>query len=87
MDKDALRGDKLVLALRKIALQQIDVEEGLACEGTLIQSATFKVRGKSFLFLKPGRVMLKLESLRAEATKHAGRTPDRFKIGAGGWAT
>ncbi|HTF90899.1 MAG TPA: hypothetical protein VK843_20945 [Planctomycetota bacterium] len=31
--------------------------------------------------------MMKLETSRDEAMKHASRTPGRYKIGAGGWAT
>ena len=85
--KNELQGDEIVLALRKSAMQHDDVEEGIACKGSVIQSATFKVRGKAFLFLRPGRVMVKLEASRAEAVKHAAKSPDRYKIGAGGWAT
>jgi hypothetical protein len=85
--KNEPQGDEVLLALREVALQHADVEEGLACKGTVVQSATFTVRGKAFLFLRPGRAMMKLEASSAEAKKQAAKFPDRYKLGAGGWAT
>lgn len=87
MGKKDLQGDAVMLVLRNAALRQPDVIEGLACKGTTIQSATFKVRGKAFLFLRPGRVMVKLDGSRSEALKHAERNPERYRVGSGGWTT
>jgi hypothetical protein len=80
-------GDEAMLALRRVALSHPDVEEGLACKGTVIQSATFKVRGKAFLFLRPGKAMLKLDTSQGAASKLAAKKPGGYTIGAGGWAT
>src|SRR5713226_4595552 len=49
--------DRTLRALRRAALRHPDVEEGLACKGTVIESVTFKVQGKAFLFLRPEKGM------------------------------
>src|SRR5687767_12811353 len=87
MSKDAAPADPVMSRLRKAALRHSAVEEGLACKGTVIQSATLKVRGRSFLFLRPGRIMIKLQASRDEAMELAKKSPDHYKIGAGGWTT
>ena len=79
--------DRVVQALRRAALRQADVEESVACRGTPIESATFKVGGRAFLFLKSGRVMVRLDRSLAEASKLAGKKPGAFKVGSGGWTT
>jgi hypothetical protein len=73
-------------ALRAAALQLPDVEEGVACEGTLLESRTFKVRKKAFLFVRPANVMLKLAESADEARRLAS-TDARFRVGGGGWVT
>lgn len=70
----------LVKALRKLALGHPDVEEGIACKGTALESSTFKVRKKAFLFLRTKDARLKLNASQKEA-KRLGAS-----IGAGGWA-
>jgi hypothetical protein len=67
-------------ALRAHALRHAGVEEGVACEGTALESRTVKVRGKAFLFLRSGDARLKLGPSLAQAK----RTPG-CKAGAGGW--
>lgn len=74
-------------ALREAALAQPDVEVSVACAGTSVESASFKVRGKAFLFLRNVSAMVKLSVSRAEAERWAQQSPGVCKIGSGGWAT
>jgi hypothetical protein len=73
--------------LRKVALSRPEAEESLACRGTAIESASFRVRGKSFLFLSPAKVMVKLETSQGEASELERRHPAACKTGKGGWTT
>ena len=73
--------------MRAFASELPDVEEGIACEGTVIEKVTFKVRKKAFLFLGTKDLMLKLSDSRAEAEKLASKEPARFKVGASGWVS
>ena len=81
----------LVQALRSIALAIPDCVEGVACQGTPLESHSFGVRGKSFLFLtlhdSGCTVRLKLRGSQAEATRLGMESPGRFVLGAHGWAT
>ena len=72
-------------ALRKIALRYPGTEEGVACEGTPIESRTVKARNKAFLFLTVGHARLKLRESLPEATKLANKKPDLIQVGSGGW--
>jgi len=76
-------------ALRKCALAHPDVEEGIACKGTALESSTFKARKKAFLFVQPKdggmKLRLKLDTLAPEAKKLAAKEPDRYGVGAKGW--
>jgi hypothetical protein len=72
-------------ALRKAALRYPGTEEGVACEGTPIESRTVKARNKAFLFLTVGHARLKLRESLPEATKLAQKKPDQLQVGAGGW--
>ena len=69
--------DKAEAALRKHALGYPDVKEEIACKGTKVESAVFRVKKKSFLFLGNGVLRLKLTSSLPE--------PTRYNAGAGGW--
>lgn len=69
-------------ALRRAALAHPGVEEKVACRGTALESASFRVGGKAFLFLSPGKAMVKLDGSREEASEIAA-----CKTGAGGWTT
>ena len=79
--------DKTLEALRQAGLRQPNVEESIACKGTALESATLKVRGKAFLFLRPGKAMLKLGSSQKAALKLADEQPAYYNVGAGGWTT
>lgn len=72
-------------ALRAIALKYPACEEGIACKGTALECATFKVGGKAFLFLGRADIRLKLGESLPEAAKLAKKEPERFNAGAGGW--
>jgi YjbR protein len=78
--------DAFVDALRAAALRLPDVEEGIACKGTAIESRTFKVHKKAFLFVRRAQVMLKLEASADEARRLASMD-ERFHVGTGGWVT
>jgi len=72
-------------ALRKVALRYPGTEEGVACEGTPIESRTVKARNRAFLFLTVGHARLKLRESLPEATKLASKRPDQLQVGSGGW--
>ena len=72
-------------ALRQLALQYPEAEEGIACKGTAIECSTFKARDKAFLFVGAGVIRLKLHASLPEATKLAAKEPSRYKVGANGW--
>lgn len=73
--------------LRKWALRHPDVEEGVACEGTVIEKRTIKANNKAFLFLGTRDAMLKLRESVPEAKKLAAKKPAQFRAGATGWVT
>ena len=76
-------------ALRELALRHPDVEQGVACKGTALESTTFGTRKKVFLFLGtvPGghRLRLRLRESVAEAKKLASRDAKGYVIGPQGW--
>jgi hypothetical protein len=67
--------------LGTIALALPDVEQGLACAGTALESRTYMTRKKAFLFVSKEQARLKLDSSAAEARKLG------FPVGAKGWVT
>jgi hypothetical protein len=67
--------------LRSMALSLPNVEQGLACAGTALESHTCRIGNKTFLFVSKKEARLKLDSSAPEA-KGLG-----FKVGAGGWVT
>jgi len=75
-----------VQALRKAALALPGVEEGVACAGTALECATFKIRRKAFLFVNENNARLRLVASRAEAAALAKKEPRRYVIGPQGWA-
>lgn len=87
MAENQSNSDRAVQAMRRAALRQADVQESVACKGTPIESATFKVGGRAFLFLRPGRVMVRLDRSQEAASRLAGKKPACYKIGSGGWTT
>lgn len=73
--------------LSKLALAHADVELGGACAGTKVESRTYKVYKRAFLFLRPVELMLKLGECLPEAQELANKNPQQYKAGAGGWVT
>lgn len=51
--------------LGKIALALPDVEQGIACAGTALESRTYRTKDKAFLFVSAKQARLKLEALPA----------------------
>lgn len=69
----------------RIAKKLSGVDEGIACEGTVLESRTFKVNQKAFLFLNAKDARLKLGPSVAEANQFAAAHPGQCVVGAGGW--
>ena len=70
-------------ALKKIVSRLDGVVEGVACAGTKLESKTYCVGGRAFLFVsasEPTTIRFKVASL-AGAAKRAGA-----QVGAGGWS-
>jgi hypothetical protein len=86
MAKKAERKSKAAQTGRRIALGYPEVEEGVSCS-----KASFKARGKAFLFLGAEEgsytAMMKLGESLAEAGKLAAQQPSCYKVGARGWVT
>lgn len=74
-------------ALQTVALQYPEVAEGIACKGTALESQNFKAGKKSFLFVGPADIKLKLRDSLADAATLASEEPDRYRVGANGWVT
>jgi hypothetical protein len=81
------RSNSPVAILQAIAFAHSDVEEGIACQGTAVESHAFKVRKKTFLFAREAEMMLKLAESLPDAQRLAAQDPARYKAGAGGWVT
>ena len=77
--------------LRALALRYPEAQQGIACQGTALQSISFKARDKAFLFISGAgpayTIRLKLGQSQAEATQLAAQEPGRYQLGAHGWAT
>lgn len=73
-------------ALRKAAMKLPGATQSAACEGTVIEKAAVKVGSKTFLFLGPADVMLKLDGSRAAAAKLMAKYPG-LKVSASGWTS
>ncbi len=82
------RGASPVAAMsgwRNAALGRPCVEQAVACEGTPIESASFKVNGTAFLFLRPRVAMFKLERSRAAVATLARNDPSKYVPGWCRW--
>ena len=79
------KSSPIAASLRKAAQRLPDITEGVACAGTVIESRTFKVRDRAFLFLGPREARLKLTESQPEARRLAQSAPARVQVGAGGW--
>jgi hypothetical protein len=77
-------------AVRELAAKLAGVTQSVACEGTALESTTFAVGKKNFLFLRVHdgacELRLKLEESKREAEKLAAKDPARFDVGKKGWA-
>lgn len=62
-----------------IAKSLAAVDEGVACVGTALESRTFRVKGKAFLFVSQREARLKLATSLAEAARLG------CSAGANGW--
>jgi hypothetical protein len=67
--------------LDRIALALPDVEQGIACAGTSLESRTYQTRKKAFLFVAKKQARLKLGASVEQAEKMG------FAAGANGWVT
>ena len=65
--------------LATIALALPDVDQGIACAGTALESRTYQLKKKSFLFVSKDQARLKLDASASEAKKLG------FTVGANGW--
>lgn len=74
-------------ALKRLALQKEGVEETIACKGTALESASFKVSGKAFLFVSAKEARFKLEASLTQAEAMAQAHPGGIKVGTRGWVT
>ena len=74
----------LASLLRSFAARLPDVEQGIACKGTALESVTFQVRKKAFLFVGPKAARLKLDRSLDEARRLAAKQPE-IEVGTGGW--
>jgi hypothetical protein len=60
-------------------------EQGVACEGTALESTTYNVKKKAFLFVGTSSIRLKLRASAADAKRRAKKEPDLYEVGAMGW--
>ncbi len=73
--------------LRDAALRLPGVEEGIACEGTVLEKRTLKVNKKAFVFLGTADAMMKVDRSLSEAAAFAAANPNACKVGKNGWAS
>lgn len=76
--------------LRGRAMRHAGVEESVTGAGTASEASTYTAGGKAFLFVAVRdelyELRLKLGASKAEASRLSSKSPDRFAIGATGWA-
>ena len=73
-------------ALRSFAVKLPETDEGVACEGTALESRTVRRKGKAFLFLRATEARFKIGPSIADAKARAAKDPQHLQVGAGGWA-
>jgi predicted DNA-binding protein (MmcQ/YjbR family) len=76
---------KLARFLRTQAMGMPGAEEAIACAGTALESAVFRSKKKSFLFIGREHVRLKLTDSLDEAAALAKKKPEVVEIGNLGW--
>ena len=74
-----------VKALRSIAMRYPEVEEGIACKGTVLECSTFQARKKAFLFVSAKDARVKLGESLKEAADLEAKNPDGYQVGGKGW--
>jgi predicted DNA-binding protein (MmcQ/YjbR family) len=72
-------------SLRRVALRLPGAKEGVACEGTSLESRTIKVSGKAFLFLRKVDARLKLDASIKDAVARSSKDSAHCSAGAHGW--
>ena len=77
-------GTSSAAVLRARAAAYPDVVVGVACKGTSLESTTFNVGNKAFLFLRDVDMRLKLQDSLPEAIQ-LGKTNPAIRAGANGW--
>lgn len=75
--------DTLVTAASRIP----GVVTGVACAGTALESRTFTIARKAFLFVGVKEARLKLLASLGEARKLAEQFPEAVRVGGVGWVT
>src|SRR5215472_17446606 len=76
---------RVAKALRTIAQRLSDVEEGISCAGTVLESTTFKTKKKAFLFVGPKVARLKLGPSIKEASRLAAAKDSPYQVGKLDW--
>jgi hypothetical protein len=66
-------------AVGLLATQHEGVERGVACAGTALESTTYRVGKKAFLFVRKGEIRLKLGASLEDARKRG------HEVGKQGW--
>jgi hypothetical protein len=77
-------GTSPAAVLRVRAAAYPNVVTGVACQGTSLESTTFNVGNKAFLFLRDGDLRLKLGESLPKAIE-LGKTNPSIRAGANGW--
>src|ERR1051326_5640242 len=83
---DACAVDRAWDVMLEAALRLEGVEQGIACEGTAVESRTVKTNGRAFLFLSPKKAYFKLGPSYPEA-QEAAKAGEAVRPGAGGWTS
>jgi hypothetical protein len=78
--------DKAWDVMLEAALRLEGVEQGIASEGTALESRTIKINGRAFLFLSPKKAYFKRGPSYAEA-QEAAKSSEAVWPGAGGWTS
>jgi hypothetical protein len=80
-------GSSVATTLTKAASAIAGVAEGIACAGTSLESRTFNVGGKAFLFVGTKDARLKLDASLGEAMALARQASSGVRVGTKGWVT
>ncbi len=78
---------KIASILAEAASRLPGVSESIACAGTALESKTFVVGKKSFVFIGTKDARLKLKHSLFEATELSSKPRSAIRVGTGGWVT